>query len=102
MKKVNSFLECLDNFLNIYIIEIKGLSQNTQKAYKYAFKLLFDFLYKEKKIKSDKVTFEILDYNLLTEFLEWLEKRKEMFTKNKKSKISCDFKFFRICVNKIY
>lgn len=47
MKKVNSFLECLDNFLNIYIIEIKGLSQNTQKAYKYAFKLLFDFLYKE-------------------------------------------------------
>lgn len=29
MKKVNSFLECLDNFLNIYIIEIKGLSQNT-------------------------------------------------------------------------
>ena len=44
MKKVNSFLECLDNFLNIYIIEIKGLSQNTQKAYKYAFKLLFDFL----------------------------------------------------------
>lgn len=88
MKKVNSFLECLDNFLNIYIIEIKGLSQNTQKAYKYAFKLLFDFLYKEKKIKSDKVTFEILDYNLLTEFLEWLEKERKCSPKTRNQRLA--------------
>lgn len=88
MKKVNSFLECLDNFLNVYIIEIKGLSQNTQKAYKYAFKLLFDFLYKEKKIKSDKVTFEILDYNLLTEFLEWLEKERKCSPKTRNQRLA--------------
>ena len=56
--------ECLDDFLNIYIIEIKRLNQSTQKAYKYVFKLLFDFLYKEKKVKSNKVTFEILYYSL--------------------------------------
>ena len=72
MKKANLFLGYLDNFLNVYIIEVKGLSPNTQRSYKFAFQLLLEFLYEKKNISSDKVTFELLSHDIIVEFLDWL------------------------------
>lgn len=76
MKKTNPFLELLDNFLNIYIIDVKGLSTNTQTSYKYAFQILFEFFYEKKNISSDKVSFDKLNRDIIVEFLDWLEKER--------------------------
>lgn len=86
MKKANLFLGYLDNFLNVYIIEVKGLSPNTQRSYKFAFQLLLEFLYEKKNISSDKVTFEILSHDIIVEFLDWLEKERNCssYTRNQR------------------
>ena len=73
MKYGNAFLETLDKYLNNFIIEQKGLSQNTQRSYKYTFRLLIDFFYTTQHKNSDKIQFEDLTFENLTAFLDWLE-----------------------------
>lgn len=67
------FLNHLDGFLNNYLPYSIGASPNTIKSYKYAFRLLIEFMYKEKGIDADKITFAKLDYIILSDFLEWIE-----------------------------
>lgn len=66
-------LDCLSEYLNDYLPFGKGLSANTVTSYRVAFQLLFEFLYKNKRIKPERVTFESLSGDAVTEFLYWLE-----------------------------
>jgi site-specific recombinase XerD len=50
-----------------------GLSANTIKNYKYAFRLLMEYLYSEKNIDSGNITFKLLDFDTINGFLNWLE-----------------------------
>ncbi len=74
-KKV-SFLELLEYYFSTYLPVSKGLSEATIVSYKATFRIFMEFLYAEKAISSDKVSFEVLDYQLISEFLDWLEKER--------------------------
>ena len=69
----SDFMELLESFFSEYLPYSAGLSENTIKSYKYAFRLLFVFLYEEKKIPASNVTFTILNYDTVNSFLRWLE-----------------------------
>ncbi|OLN25819.1 tyrosine-type recombinase/integrase [Desulfosporosinus metallidurans] len=71
--KASDFLKLLDAFITTYLPCSVGASPNTVKSYKYAFRLLIEFLYKEKGIEADKITFDKLDYKTLTDFFIWIE-----------------------------
>jgi len=66
-------LECLSEYLNDYLPFGKGLSANTVTSYRFAFQLLFEFLHEVKSVNPEKVTFEFLSGDIVTEFLYWLE-----------------------------
>ena len=72
--KKSSFLELLSNFVTEYLPNSTGVSLNTIKSYKTAFRLLLKYMYHEKGISADQISFEILDYQTITGFLLWLEK----------------------------
>lgn len=71
--KKASFLDLLEYYFNTYLPVAKGLSEATITSYKATFRLLMEFMYTVKAVPSDKVNYEILDNQVITEFLDWLE-----------------------------
>ena len=67
------FLDVLSEWFGIYLPKVKGISPKTLQSYKDCFRLLFQFLNEKKQIPPDKVSFEVLDYDLVIGFLQWLE-----------------------------
>ena len=72
-KKLPDFLDLLETYFTEYLPYSVGLSANTIKSYKYAFRLLMQFLLEKKDIPADKISFSILGGNTVNEFMLWLE-----------------------------
>ncbi len=71
--KQPEFLELLNTFIGEYMPLTAGLSDNTVRLYKAAFRLLLTFLFEAKGVSAEKVTFQMLDYTTVLSFLNWLE-----------------------------
>lgn len=72
-RKQPEVLEVLSGFVDIHMPVIAGLSENTIRLYKSCFRLLLTYLYNAKGIAPEAVKFRLLDYEILTGFLDWLE-----------------------------
>jgi len=66
------FLSLLGKFFTDYLPISMNASPNTIKSYKSAFRLLFQHLNEVAKIDTGKITFEMLNFDLLTNFFNWL------------------------------
>ena len=62
-------MEILQGFFDIYMPYSAGVSDNTIHSYKYAFRLLLEYLFAKQGIPADKVTFKLLDYNTVNGYL---------------------------------
>lgn len=85
-RKKESFLDLLEYYFNTYLPVAKGLSRSTIISYKATFRLLMEFMYTVKSVPSDKVNFDILDCQVISEFLDWLEtkRRCKIVTRNQR------------------
>lgn len=75
MKKTNSedeFISLLGRFFTEYLPISVNASPNTTASYKCAFRLLFQYLDEETDIKIGHITFEALNFDLLTKYFDWL------------------------------
>ena len=75
-RKAPGFLDLLEGFFTDYMPHSAGLSANTIKNYRYAFRLLMEYLFKAKGIASGGITFNILDFETVNGFLNWLEQER--------------------------
>ena len=66
------FLSLLGKFFTEYLPISMNASPNTISSYKCAFRLLFQYLNEETDIETGHVTFEMLNFDLLTNFFDWL------------------------------
>ena len=69
MRKSNAefeFLSLLGKFFTEYLPSSMNASPNTISSYKCAFRLLFQYLNEETDIETGHVTFEMLNFDLLT------------------------------------
>jgi integrase/recombinase XerD len=73
MKKAPTPFQILPDFFDVYLTQTKGLSENTANSYKYAFQLLYEFLYDVKKLRPQSVAFSDLEGGTVDEFLLWIE-----------------------------
>jgi len=71
--KTKELIPLLSEYFTTWLPEVKGVSKNTITSYKYAFQLLFEFTREVKGIPVEKVTFSNLANGVVTEFLSWLE-----------------------------
>jgi site-specific recombinase XerD len=76
-RKIPGFLDLLEAFINDYMPHSAGLSANTIKSYKYAFRLLIQYMFEEKGVSSGDITFQILDFNTINGFLNWIEEKRD-------------------------
>ncbi len=72
-KNMSEFMELLEHYFTVYLPSSVGVSPNTITSYKYAFKLLLRFLGEKYSLAPDRITFADLNYETITNFLEWLE-----------------------------
>jgi len=74
MRKNNKggFMSLLEQYFTIHLPVSRGISPNTIASYKCAFRMLIQFMYDVKGIDADNVTFRSLDYDMLTEFFNWM------------------------------
>jgi site-specific recombinase XerD len=75
-RKTLGFLDMLEVFFTDYMPYSAGLSANTIKNYKYAFRLLMEYLFKIRGIDSGGITFKTLDFETVNGFLNWLEQER--------------------------
>lgn len=71
-KQEFEFVSLLGRFFTDYLPISMNASPNTVKSYKCAFRLLFQYLNDVAKIDACQITFEMLDFDLLTAFFDWL------------------------------
>lgn len=72
-RKKDTFLDLLEYYFNTYLPIAKGLSVATITSYKATFRIFMEYMYSVKQVSPDKITFELLDQQLITGFLDWLE-----------------------------
>lgn len=71
-KTDNSFIPLLGKFFTEYLPISLNASPNTIASYKNAFRLLFQFLSDEAEMKIDQISFEAIDFEMLSRFCNWL------------------------------
>lgn len=100
MNKASDILSLLDIYITTYLPCSIGSSPNTVKSYKYAFRLLIEFMYKEKGIEADKITFDKLDYKTLTDFFTWIESIRGCSASTKNQRLSAIASFSAYAQNR--
>lgn len=98
--KASDFLNLLDAFITTYLPCSVGDSPNTVKSYKYAFRLLIEFMYKENGIDADKITFDKLDYITLTDFFTWIGSLRGCSASTKNQRLSAIASFSAYAQNR--
>lgn len=94
------FLELAESFISKYLPIAVGASPNTIKSYKYALRLLLEYLYSEHDIYADCISFEQLDYGCITGFLEWLETERHCSVSTKNQRLSALLSFSEYAQNR--
>ena len=100
MNEPSKFLEILNSFITNYMPCSVGASPNTVTSYKYAFRLLLEFMYSKKGIPADKIAFEQLDFDTVTEFLDWIEKDRGCSASTKNQRLSAIISFSEYAQNR--
>ena len=73
MRFTDEFLfKTVRDFLNIYLPKQRGYSKNTVRSYRIALNLLFDYLTKLKCVSLCKLSFDDINRENVSAFLEWL------------------------------
>ncbi len=101
MKKMKDekLFKLLRDYLIIYLPEQKCCSENTIKSYRESLNILLDFVIEKKEILLEDITFSLLDYQMITEFLDWLEKERNCCISTRNHRLSCIRSFFKYAGN---
>lgn len=100
MNKQAVLLDMLERWLNSYLSEEEGKRPNTIKSYRDGWRLLFQFLYEEKELPADSINFSTLDYEVLTDFLKWLQVDRKCCASTRNSRLAAIVKFSEYAQNR--
>lgn len=92
---MNDFSYLLSNYFADYLTNKKGVSNNTIKTYRDCFVSLIKYLEKVKKIKPNKITISMFDFNLINDFLDYLETDKGISVSTRNNRLAAIKSFFK-------
>jgi len=100
--KTSEFLDLLESFLSVYLPCSVGVRPNTIKSYKDAFRLLLCFMYEKRKFNADKILFSDLSYELILDFLSWLEAERGCSAATRNQRLSALSSFSKYAQNRSF
>lgn len=88
------------NFFAVYLPGQKNLSKNTIASYAVTFKLFFTFCQDKKDILPEKLKLSMINENLITDFLDWLEADRKCSIATRNQRLVSLHSFFRFVLVK--
>ena len=79
---------CLHQFFNHYLPHIKGVSQDTIKSYRDAFKIFLTFAARYHGIKIDSLSLEHISSDLIIAFLDDLQKERKNLPRTRNHRLA--------------
>jgi integrase/recombinase XerD len=76
--KKTDFTKALTAYFSTYLPLTCGVSPNTCNSYRDAFKLLLLYFQEEKGVPANSIELRMLNRNLVSDFLEWLEAQRKV------------------------
>jgi integrase/recombinase XerD len=95
MKKTNDFSFYISLFFSKYLSGQKNLSSNTIASYRDTFKLFLVFCDEAKGLKPQNITLNLITRKTVTEFLEWIEKKRNCLISTRNQRLSAIHAFFK-------
>ena len=92
---MNDFSKLLSDYFLKYLLNQKGVSENTIKTYRDAFVLLLKYMASNKSIKAYHVKINDFSYETINEFLDWLEEIKGVSVSTRNNRLAAIKSFFR-------
>lgn len=99
-KQQSCFLAMLNDYFSNYLPFSKGLRNNTLRSYSHSFALLINFMYVTRNLPADKITFQDLNYDTLTAFLNWLEEERNCKPATRNQRLSALMAFSEYAQNR--
>jgi site-specific recombinase XerD len=89
------FAKYLTAFLTVYLQEQKNASRNTIASYRDTFKLLIRFCQEQQEVSAEKLTMNHLTHELISDFLNFLEKERRCSISSRNQRLAAIHSFFR-------
>lgn len=99
MGTASTFGDLLNKWLDYYLPEVVGRSENTIKSYKSSWISMITFLFQEKGIEADKITFDIFTFELIMEYLYWVKNTKKTTDATRNNRRAAIVKFAEYAQN---
>lgn len=93
--KPTEFARYLTDFLTVYLSGQKNASKNTILSYRDTFKLLLRYCRDIENITPEHITLEIISSDLVSGFLNWLEKERKCSVSTRNQRLAAIHSFFR-------
>lgn len=94
MGALNPFFSLVHDFFKVYLPNERKCSPHTIRAYQKALELLLDFVKSKKNIPLNKVTFEMIDRNMVAGFLDYLEVDRGCGVSTRNHRLQCVRAFY--------
>jgi site-specific recombinase XerD len=94
------FLPVVSEFFSEYLPKTKGLSANTIRSYKYAFRLLFEYVHIKHNLLPEKIKFRHLEKGIVEAWLNWLCTDRKCSSKTRNNRLSALVTFARFVLRK--
>lgn len=85
----------ITSFFSHYLVSQRNVSENTVKAYRDTFLLLFSFMSKEKGIRTDKLKIDDINRASVLSFLDWLEQERHNSAATRNQRLAAIHAFFK-------
>lgn len=84
----------IQNYFTVFLPSQKKYSQNTIRSYRNGMNMLLDFSKDKHKVCLSSVTFKMLNYATITEFLDSLETERDCSISTRNQRLNCIRAFF--------
>jgi len=100
MASKSYFLPVLSEFFSKYLPDTRGLSVNTIRSYKQAFRLLLEYVHVKHGIPPEKVEFQHLEKGVIESWLNWLCTERNCSAKTRNHRLSALVTFARFALHR--
>jgi site-specific recombinase XerD len=93
--KHSDFAQTISIYLTEYLPGLRNVSQNTIKSYRDVIRQFLIFLQNERKIKVNKIDFNIINRDTIIDYLNWLEKSRGVSIQTRNQRLAVIHSFFK-------
>ena len=85
---MTDFARLMSDYFVKYLAGQKGSGSNTMKTYRDTFVQLLEFMDEKKHIRADCIEVDSFSYDIINEFLEYLEKEKRVSISTRNNRLA--------------